>query len=108
MKKPPESQIMLRAAIAALMIAGCTQSVRAQEPKPATPPANDASMQGATKAPTDITDAEIRDVISRVAKHQIRKLADGAYPAATTLEEAKMAKEPEGIQWAYPWGVTLY
>ncbi|HXE41538.1 MAG TPA: glycoside hydrolase family 88 protein, partial [Candidatus Baltobacteraceae bacterium] len=55
-----------------------------------------------------ISDAEIRDVISRVAKHQIRPLADGEYPAATNVEAVKAAKAPEGIAWSYPWGVTLF
>jgi len=57
---------------------------------------------------TTISDAEIRDVISRVAKHQIHALADGEYPAATNLDAAKSAKAPEGILWNYPWGVALF
>jgi len=62
-------------------------------------------------APTDsatISDAEIRDVVSRVAKHQIHALADGEYPAVTNLDDAKAAKAPEGISWGYPWGVALF
>jgi rhamnogalacturonyl hydrolase YesR len=56
-----------------------------------------------------ITDAEIRDVVARVAKHQIHPLADGDYAAAVkSVEEAKAAKPPEGIAWSYPWGVTLF
>lgn len=56
-----------------------------------------------------ITDAQIQDVIARVAKHQIQlhPIADGDYPAVQTLDEAKAAKKPQGIQWNYPWGVTL-
>lgn len=55
-----------------------------------------------------ITDDEIRDVVSRVARHQIHPLADGDYVAAKLVEEAKSAKPPEGIAWNYPWGVTLF
>jgi len=56
----------------------------------------------------DISDAEIRDVVSRVAKHQIHLLADGDYPAVTNLDGAKAAKAPAGIEWDYPWGVDLF
>jgi len=55
-----------------------------------------------------ITDAEIRDVVARVAKHQIHPLADGDYPAVTNLDDAKAAKAPDGIAWSYPWGVDLF
>jgi unsaturated rhamnogalacturonyl hydrolase len=54
-----------------------------------------------------ITDAEIRDVVARVAKHQMHPLADGAYLAVTNLDAARAAKSPEGIEWDYPWGVAL-
>src|SRR5690349_5698097 len=53
-------------------------------------------------------DSAIRDVVTRVARHQIRPLADGEYPPISDLKTADAAKLPEGIQWAYPWGVTLY
>jgi unsaturated rhamnogalacturonyl hydrolase len=56
-------------------------------------------------------DTVIRDVVTRVARHQIRPLADGEYPpiaAADVLKSADAAKQPEGITWVYPWGVTLY
>ena len=55
-----------------------------------------------------ITDAEIRDVVERVARHQLQPLADGEYPAVTNLTEAEAAKAPEGIVWNYPQGVMLY
>lgn len=55
-----------------------------------------------------ITDAEIRDVVARVARHQIHPLADGEYPTVTNLDEAKAAKAPEGVAWNYPWGVALF
>lgn len=55
-----------------------------------------------------ISNNQIRDVVSRVARHQIHPLADGEYPAVTNLDEAKAAKPPEGIMWNYPWGVALY
>ena len=55
-----------------------------------------------------ISDAEIRDVVTRVAKNQIQPLADGDYATAKSVQEAKSAKSPEGIAWNYPWGVTLF
>jgi unsaturated rhamnogalacturonyl hydrolase len=55
-----------------------------------------------------ISDDQIHNIVERVAKHQIHPLADGDYPAVTKLDEAKAAKEPEGIMWDYPWGVALY
>src|SRR5690242_16634223 len=78
--------------LAALLAGGCMSNSRTT----------------AASAETHIKRAEIRDVISRVAKHQVRPLADGDYPAVTSLDPAKAAKPPEGIAWNYPWGVTLY
>ncbi len=54
------------------------------------------------------TDPSIREVITRVAHHQIHDLKDGEYPATDSLDAAKAAAKPEGIDWRYPWGVTLY
>src|SRR5215469_12510766 len=56
----------------------------------------------------EISNAQIRDVIARVARHQIHLLADGDYPAATNLDAAEAAKSPTGIAWNYPWGVALF
>lgn len=75
-----------------------------------------ASRQGAppaaaTAAAPATDDAAILDVVKRVARHQLRPLADGDYPAIDgeeVLKVADAAKMPEGITWAYPWGVTLY
>ena len=55
-----------------------------------------------------ISDAEIRSVIERVVRHQLRPLTNGDYPAVTNLTEAAAAKPPTGIAWNYPHGVTLY
>lgn len=55
-----------------------------------------------------IKNAEIRDVVARVAKHHIHPLVDGDYKAVASIDEAKAAKQPEGITWNYPWGVALY
>jgi len=52
--------------------------------------------------------ASIREVITRVAHHQIHRLQDGDYPAVDTLAAAQAARQPDGIAWDYPWGVTLY
>lgn len=55
-----------------------------------------------------ISNAQIRDVIARVAGHQIHALADGEYPQVTNLDAATAARPPEGIVWNYPWGLALY
>ncbi|MBW8865102.1 MAG: hypothetical protein JF609_09325, partial [Verrucomicrobia bacterium] len=62
----------------------------------------------ASEPAAGISDSEIRDVITRVAKHQIHALTDGDYAAVKSIEEAKAAKTPEGLAWSYPWGVTLF
>ena len=87
---------MLSGAFAAVLLlnSGC-----------ATRTAGSANTAAATSG---ISDAEIRDVVARVAKHQLHALADGAYPAFPNIAEAKAAKQPEGIAWNYPWGVALY
>ena len=46
----------------------------------------------AADAAAGISDAEIRAVVLRVARHQIHPLADGEYPAVTNLAAAKSAK----------------
>lgn len=55
-----------------------------------------------------ITDDQIRDVVERIAKHQIHPLADSDYSAVTSMDAARAAKAPEGITWGYPWGVALF
>jgi unsaturated rhamnogalacturonyl hydrolase len=70
-----------------------------------------ADSTNAPPASGGITDAEIRDVVSRVVQHQIHPLKDGDYTpvgATNALELAQAAAAPEGIAWSYPWGVTLY
>ena len=62
----------------------------------------------APPAAPGITDAEIRDIVTRVAKHQLHPLADGDYALVHSVDAAKAAKAPVGIEWDYPWGVTLY
>ena len=63
---------------------------------------------GASDTAAGISDGEIRAVVQRVARHQIHPLADGDYPAVTTLDAARAAKAPEGIAWNYPQGVELF
>lgn len=55
-----------------------------------------------------ISDDEIRDVLNRVARHQLQPLKEGEYPDAASMEEARAARPPEGIDWTYPWGVDLF
>ena len=54
------------------------------------------------------TDDSIRQVLLVVSNHQISPLADGDYTPVSTIEELNAARLPQGIQWSYPWGVTLY
>ena len=44
----------------------------------------------------------------KVANHWQQTLADGSYPAATSLSTAQAAAKPVGINWEYAWGVNLY
>ncbi len=68
------------------------------------------SARAAESAPDSggISDAAIRDMVTRVARHQLHPLADGDYPVVQSVAAAQAAKVPEGIIWSYPWGVTLY
>jgi rhamnogalacturonyl hydrolase YesR len=61
-----------------------------------------------TNSPGGISDAQISDVVMRVAHHQIQPLAEGDYSSVTNLDAAKAARQPEGIAWSYPWGVALF
>lgn len=54
------------------------------------------------------SDASIRDVITRVAHHQIHPVQDGDYAAVDSVAAAQAARQPEGNAWNYPWGVALY
>jgi rhamnogalacturonyl hydrolase YesR len=55
-----------------------------------------------------ISNAQIREVVMRVANHQIHPLADGDYSTVANLDAVKAAQQPEGILWNYPWGVALF
>lgn len=104
MKNNQRNHFVWQFAVLAALLTFGSACVQAQ-----TSPSKDASMAGSAKAPElSITDSEIRDVLNRVAKHQLHPLADGEYLAVKSVEEAKAAKQPEGLNWAYPWGVTLY
>jgi unsaturated rhamnogalacturonyl hydrolase len=108
MKRFPQSSVLFSTLIAGVLaFAGLA---RAQEMAPAkAPAAGDASMDGAAKASGGgITDAEIRDVVSRVARHIRTKLEPGDYPEVKSVDEAEAARRPKGIKWGYPWGVALY
>ena len=71
-----------------------------------------AKATAPTPAPSvSIADDEIRDVVNRVARHQIHPLKDGEYPpvqGANAVQAAQAAAKPDGIAWGYPWGVALY
>src|SRR5690348_10518978 len=70
-----------------------------------------SSAARGVKSSGGITGAEVGAIVGRVARHQIRSLQDREYPPAdsnNSLEVAQDAAPPEGIAWAYPWGVTLY
>src|SRR5690349_13255646 len=55
------------------------------------------------------TDDSIRYVLRLIAHHQMTSpLTDGDYPLVNSLPAATNATPPAGIQWMYPWGVTLY
>lgn len=54
------------------------------------------------------TPDSIRNVLSVVMNHQVRTLQDGNYAPVDTLEAATNSAKPKGLEWNYPWGVTLY
>lgn len=47
-----------------------------------------------------------RDVVLAVARRQVRVLADGEYKRGT-WDDVKASADPRGVEWVYPWGVTL-
>ncbi|HLQ52367.1 MAG TPA: glycoside hydrolase family 88 protein [Terriglobales bacterium] len=85
--------------IAGVTLLSCAHTDHAKAPAP-------------TPAPSmGIADDEIRDVVNRVARHQLHPLKDGEYPpvqGANALQSAQAAAKPDGIAWGYPWGVALY
>lgn len=56
----------------------------------------------------EISDAQIRDVITRVARHQLVPITDGDYAPVGNLQQAQAARPASGIAWFYPQGVMLY
>ncbi|MEO8301395.1 MAG: glycoside hydrolase family 88 protein [Rhizomicrobium sp.] len=65
-------------------------------------------LAGPALAEETISDAQIRDVVTRVARHQLVPLADGDYAPVASVEQARAARPPQGIAWFYPQGVMLY
>jgi rhamnogalacturonyl hydrolase YesR len=57
---------------------------------------------------SDGSDAAIRDLITRVAHHQVHPLGDGDDTPVDSVAAAQAARTAVGIAWNYPWGVTLY
>jgi unsaturated rhamnogalacturonyl hydrolase len=48
-----------------------------------------------------------QDVVLAVARRQLHELADGEYRRGT-WEEVRASREARGVNWVYPWGVTLF
>ena len=63
-----------------------------------------ASEQPQTQVYPDRSPLELARL---VAERHIHKISPGEYSRGD-WENVKSAKSPEGIQWNYPWGVTLY
>ncbi|HEV2453358.1 MAG TPA: glycoside hydrolase family 88 protein [Verrucomicrobiae bacterium] len=61
-----------------------------------------------TTSSAAISDSQIREVMTRVAKFHSHPLADGDYSAVTNVDAAEAATTPFGIVWTYPWGVALF
>jgi unsaturated rhamnogalacturonyl hydrolase len=47
-----------------------------------------------------------REVILAVARHQLRPLSDGEYLRGD-WPQVLVSRDPKGVNWVYPWGVTL-
>ena len=65
-----------------------------------------AAAQAPPPAPSPDT-RTIRDVVTSVAKYQLKPLADGDYKRGT-WEEVQANKLPTGLTWTYQYGVILY
>jgi rhamnogalacturonyl hydrolase YesR len=48
-----------------------------------------------------------QDVVLAVARRQLRELADGEYRRGG-WDEVRAGRDAQGINWVYPWGVTLF
>jgi len=53
-------------------------------------------------------DDSIRATLRLVAARQIRPLQEGDYTPVENLAALQKGAAPQGLTWAYPWGVTLY
>ena len=96
MKKRTIVPGILIAALALLLTSGCASQ----------PPAH-ATASPAASRPNGISDAEIRDIVERVARHNDRPLAEGVSRRDESCP-GRSATPPEGITWVYPHGVMLY
>src|SRR5579862_78475 len=84
------SNILFAALALCLFNSGCANHAPQRTNAPLAPVAALNSSGG-------LSDAEIRDVVERVTRHQLQPLNDGEYPTATNLAAAQAAKPPEGI-----------
>jgi rhamnogalacturonyl hydrolase YesR len=65
-----------------------------------------ASAAAQTPAPSSDTRTP-RDVVTAVARYQLKPLEDGDYKRGT-WEEVQANKLPKGLTWTYQYGVTLW
>ena len=65
-----------------------------------------AFAQAPPAAPSPDT-RTIRDVVTAVARYQLKPLEDGEYKRGT-WEEVQANKLPKGLTWTYQYGVVLY
>ena len=62
-------------------------------------------------ATNEISDSQIRDVVNRVARHQVVPLQEGNWPEMSTSNHPALfgsVTQPQGIAWYYSHGVMLY
>lgn len=65
------------------------------------------AMPAAAQAPATLDPRSIRDVVTAVAKFQLKPLEDGDYKRGT-WEEVQANKLPKGLTWTYQYGVVLW
>jgi unsaturated rhamnogalacturonyl hydrolase len=82
----------LRPIAAVLSLALATPAL-AQAPPPSPAPSPDTRS--------------VRDVVTAVARHQLKPLAEGEYKRGT-WEEVQANQRPTGLTWTYQYGVILY
>jgi rhamnogalacturonyl hydrolase YesR len=61
----------------------------------------------AASGPAAVDQRTPQDVVLAVARRQLHSLVDGEYRRGT-WDEVRSSRDAQGVNWVYPWGVTLF